>query len=118
MIELILIPFIMYGVTVGISVGIVAWKWRDRAAWHRWEIGTLVAPILLWFGLMLANNDGKSFSNLFDEPIVLGLAVAAIACCRIWLAPVLQAKRAAVYLALLALGTSWLVWWAMPGLPE
>jgi hypothetical protein len=60
--QLVLIPIVIYVAILGVLLGPVAWKWRERAAWHRWEVATLLAPIVLWLGLLFAVDRGKSLA--------------------------------------------------------
>ena len=96
----------------------IAWKWRQRASWQAGELVSGLAPFLLWSGLFLAGNSGKSLSNLAAEPMCLALVVAVIAWCRVALAPRVHPTRAAIGGAFLALTAAWLVWWVVPLLPE
>lgn len=112
--------FPVYVIVVGILVGPVAWRWRQRAAWQAWELLSGLMPFLLWFGLLLSDccSRRKSLANLAAEPLYLALVVAVIAWCRVALAPRVRSTRAANCAALLALTAGWLMWRFVPLLPE
>ena len=116
--SLLLPALILYVAVVGTFGGPVAWMWRQRAAWQRWEWASGFAPFLFWTGLALVDDRGKTLSNLVAEPIGLALVVAVIAWCRVALAPVLGPAGAATCAAVVSVVAAWLVWWAVPALPE
>jgi len=59
-----LVPFLLVGGPV--------WSFgRRRVQWNRWDFALVLLPFAVWFTLMMANDTGKSLSNL-AEALYLG----------------------------------------------
>jgi hypothetical protein len=65
-------PFLFVTVPALVAGGFIL-RGRRRLPWH--TNGLVLVPFLVWAATVALTDSGKSLSNLFREPILLGLIV-------------------------------------------
>ncbi len=113
-----LIPiWLFHLVPLLIIAGPVWFFGRKRAKWSMWDFAIVAIPFAVWGVLMIANDSGKSLSNLV-EGLIIGCVAPLAPIIRVLIAERQNQKVLAVGLLVVLCLVATGLWAFVPGLPE
>jgi hypothetical protein len=115
--NLFLVTWLLYLVPL-LVVTVPVWFYgRRRVQWNRWDFAIILMPFAVWTALMIANDTGKSLSNLV-EALYLGCIAPFAPISRMVVGERGNQKLVALGLLLGVCFVAFGLWAFVPGLPE